>query len=124
MNYSIVWEPSGFLATFSGSLSVEDIHDANIIFHGDERFDRLKYSIWDVTGADMSTIQPDDMLILVAEDFGATFTLPVHKLALIATDPHAKYLMEYYIEKSISCGSSWTFKIHDTRTAARNWIST
>jgi hypothetical protein len=123
MKYLTKWEPDGLITIFKGRLNINDLRNAVAQFQADERFENAKYSIWDVTAADMSDILQKDMLALVAVDYGAGKTLPEHKLGVVATDPHAINLNNYYIEKSVACGSTWDVKIFDTQTAANKWIN-
>ena len=122
--YTIAWEPSGLLVKFNGKLSVEDIHEAPNEVYGDARFDYLRYSIWDFTKADLSSIQKEDMMIFVGEGIGATYILKSHKLAIIVKEIHAQNVMTFYIEESIKNGSVWKFSTHENEISARNWINT
>ena len=122
MKYSVLRDPSGLVFRFLGELCAEDIRDANMDFHGDSRFKSLKYSIWDFSSSTLGAIQLGHMLTFVAEDYGGTFTVREHRLAIIVGDPHAKALMQFYIEKSVDCNSSWSFGLFETQEAAREWV--
>ena len=115
-------ETHGLVCTFSGNITLSDIEKANDIFHTDENFENLKYSIWDFIKGNFDEISLDDMMGIVAADLGASNTLKsAHKTAIITTDPYTIKACTYYIKECSNHGLPWITGIFPSIDEARDW---
>ncbi|MEX0322404.1 MAG: hypothetical protein AB3N63_09625 [Puniceicoccaceae bacterium] len=124
MEFEIKWKDRGYVAEFHGPCTMEEFINYHKNFSGDPRFDQLEFSIVDVTDADLSGIRMEEGVSLVALDYGASMiTLPYQKFALIATDPHALKLSQYYKNEMERLETTWEIAIFPSQEDAMKWIN-
>lgn len=115
-------ERHGLVCSFSGDITLSDIEKANHIFHTDENFERLKYSIWDFMNCNFNKISLDDMMGIVAADLGASNTLKTaHKTAIITTDAYIIKACTHYIKECSKHHLPWITGIFSNIDEAREW---
>jgi hypothetical protein len=64
MAYKIIWEEKGFVATFSGTVTEQEVKAVNDIMYGDKRFNTISYQMADYTDATDIRISPRDAKII------------------------------------------------------------
>lgn len=122
MAYSIVWNGEGSISTYVGAVSLLEIQESNQELYDDQRFNRIRYSLFDFTLADFSTIESEETKYPAAQDRAISMSVENMKVALIAVESHSKSLCEAYIERSQRFGSTWQFGIFPTVKEALAWV--
>jgi len=122
MAYQIEWRKKGVLVRCSGSMDIQDIHEANGKLHGSSQFDNHLFQIWDFLNANLESITLDEMEEPAATDQVASTYAPNVKVAIVVRDPHSVKLMCHYAEKSGDYETDWKCQIFDTMAKASEWI--
>ena len=122
MAYHIIWKKEGAILTFSGGLSIEEINKANGILHGDPRIESHKYTIWDFSGASLSSITEDEIDQPAATDSAAASYVNKMKVMLVVQEAHATKVCNRYIETAKQFISNWEFAIFNSMVGATMWI--
>lgn len=117
MAYRYDWFEEGFVLTFDGLLSIQEIKDANHLWKKVPRIQNMRYQIWDFSNADMNEIYESD-----AQDPKAYRYYPEMKVALVSKDEYARKLFNVYAQRAFQCGSNWELAILDTKEKAMRWI--
>lgn len=123
MAYRIQWEEKGLCRTYSGSVTGEEIIEANCSATGDSRFDNLNYIIADFLRVTASDIDILDMKKIAAMNYAASKTNPNVKFAIIATDENLQALAVLFEFESEELKVSWETALFSTEVAARKWVS-
>ena len=121
MAYRIKWEERGVYCKFSGTVSGGELIQCNNDIYGDERFDNIKYQIFDMLDVTELTIETIDVRKAAACDCAAAITNPNVKCALVAFDKNAHSLSELY--QSGIAKSPWDGRSFRTIKEARSWLS-
>lgn len=119
MPYTTEWENQGIHWHYWGEVSGEELIQSNLEIYGDERFDRMKYQIVDLTGVDSFDVTHDDMLKMAAYDRAAARSNPSVKVAVIAHIATIKSLTTLYDAENQQ--SPWETRMFDTVEEARFW---
>ena len=121
MAYEITWEERGVYCKFSGTVSGDDVKHCNNDIYGDERFDNIKYQIFDMLDVAKLSIEAIDARIAAACDCSAAVTNPNVKCALVATDEKAHTLSRAYQIGVLT--SPWEGRSFTTIKDAYDWLS-
>jgi hypothetical protein len=121
MAYTTEWETQGVLWRYSGIVDGTELINSNLDIYGDERFDRMKYQIVDLTRVSAFNVTRDEMLKIAAYDRAASLSNPFVKVAVVAKITAIKALTVLYDAENIK--SPWETRIFDTVDQARAWIS-
>ena len=123
MKCNVDYIDEGFIASFYGSISMDDIHDVIGKLHGHVEFDDHHYQIFDFLNADLSNIVLSEPEEAASMDYFASRSSRSNvKVALIACGSHAIELCSSYIDESKSMGSPWLFGIFNSLTDAKSWV--
>jgi len=123
MPYTKNWETEGVVTTFFGTVSIEEVINADKEFYEDPRSDKSRYQITDFSGIVPESANDVDIQKIAAFDAGSSMSIPLLKVALVTNDQHVKTLCEKYIYYSQRLNSTWEFKICDNLQNAREWVS-
>ena len=123
MAYRIQWEKKGLCRTYFGSVTGDEIIEANCSAVGDSRFDELNYIIADFLRVTASDIDVEDMRKIAAMNYAASKTNPHVKFAIIATDENLQALAALFEFESKELKVSWETALFSTEAAAREWLS-
>ena len=123
MPYTKDWETEGVVTTFFGTVSINEVINADKEFYEDPRSDKSKYQITDFSGIVPESANEIDIQTIAAFDAGSSMSIPLLKVALITNDQHVKSLCQKYIYFSRRLNSTWKFKICEDIQSARKWIS-
>lgn len=123
MSYTRAWEKEGVVTTFSGSVSMKEVFNADKEFYADPRSDSSKYQITDFSGITPGRTNDIDIQKVAAFDAGSSMSIPFLKVALITNDPHVKFLCQKYIDFSRLLNTTWKFNICEDMQSARKWVS-
>lgn len=121
MPFEIIWENRGSLWIYTGYVSGDELVASNETFLNDERSDRARYQIIDmsqITGVEDS---PATMKMLAASDFGAGTYLRNMRVALVATLPTMRALISEYQRLLNSLNCRWETRLFDNVEEARAW---
>ena len=119
MPYTTEWEDHGVYWRYWGIVSGKELINSNLDIYGDERFDRMKYQIVDLTRVSSFNVTRDDMLKVAAYDRAAALSNPRVKVAVIAQSTAIKSLTTLYDAENIE--SPWETRLFDTLDQARSW---
>ena len=120
MSFKLSWEPHGVYVKFDGKLSGEVLASAVMRIHGDERFDRLRYSINDFLDCDEVSVAAATMEFLSALDAEGALSNPHITIIVIARSPEAIQLVEAYRASGVS---RYATVIFPSVAAAREWLT-
>ena len=123
MPYEFKWGDEGTEVIFHGKVSYEEIRDADDMHYGDERFDKIKYQLYDFSRADLSQISINHAVEAAAHDAASVIYKPSLKVALVAIDSYTTTLCEKYIHDSMEFRSTWSFAIFDNYVEAKSWCT-
>lgn len=119
MPYRITWEPSGVYRQYLGAVTIAERGESFHAICGDERFDRLRYTITDylaVTSYELSSVATAEIAAL---HIGPLVTNP--RIAIVAVAQRADILAA--IEDFKGHGfSAAPYEVFATLEAARHWI--
>jgi hypothetical protein len=122
MAYCLIWKESGTILNFSGDLSIKEINEANGFLHGNYRIESHRYTIWDLLGANLSSITEDEIDIPAAIDMPAARYVRKIKVLLVVQEAHATQLCKRYIKTASELISNWEFAIFNSMADAKKWI--
>ena len=122
MAYRITYTDKGSIVDCSGTLNMQDVHEANGILHGHARFDEHTYQIWNLLNADMSQITEYEMNEPAAIDCAAEKSVAQMKVALVVQNDYAVKLCEYYKKTITEFGSKWKCQLFDSMDDAQLWV--
>jgi len=122
MPHRINWKNSNFEAEFFGEVSAAEIDEVNMIFCGDERFDMVRTSIWDMSRITQLTIEFGEIEYAAAFDKGASTSKASLKGAIVVPDSHVRQLVETYLSISNELDNGWDTRLFDNIESARKWI--
>ena len=124
MSYHISYKNNGLFLTHKELITIDEIHEANGVLHGHEKFDLHKYQIINLLDADFSAISQSKSIEPAATDLVASKTKSNIKVALVVREAKAINFCKLYISESKQLGSPWVFKIFSDLENALKWIST
>ena len=116
MSFQLVWESKGVTKVFSGRLTFKDLMNSSHLVEGDERFDRLRFVIYDLLAVDGVDVNEDDIEELVAIDAAATSTNKNIVGAVVSTDEQILALVKAYGSSPLN---AYPIKVFSTVEAAR-----
>ena len=116
MPFSLVWESRGVTKVFSGHLTFKDLISSSHLVEGDERFDRLRFVIYDLLAVDGVDVNEDDIEELVSIDAAATTTNKNIVGAVVSTDEQILALVKAYGSSPLN---AYPIKVFSTVEAAR-----
>lgn len=121
MKYSIEKEGSGVIIRFIGKITMADIIEAKVKYHGSEIFDTSKYSIWDFTDCEASQIKPGETDLPLAYHLGASRSLEKHRLALVAKDRLISIVCKKFASELLKIGTTWKVRVFNDFEDALAW---
>ena len=123
MSYTRAWEEEGVVTIFSGTVTMEEVFNADKEFYADSRSDVSKYQITDFSGITPELTTDADIQKVAAFDAGSSMSIPFLKVVLITKDQHVKSLCQKYIDFSRLLNTTWKFNICEDMQSARKWVS-
>lgn len=120
MPYATEWEQHGILWRYWGQVDGQQLIRSNLDIYGDERFDRLKYQIVDLTRVARLDVARDDILTLAAYDRAASLSNPRIRIAVVALLTAARSLTRLYEVENTA--SPWSTRLFDNMREARDWV--
>lgn len=118
MPAAIQWEEQGVLCAFSGAVLFADIIGALTSIHNHERYDQLKYTIYDYSQAGTVSVEDGDMTRLLGFTLGAAHSNPGLRTALIATN-----MDHVAIGELLKARSRRPVEIFADLAQARQWLA-
>ena len=121
MSYRLIYKEKGFILTFSGDVSFDELNTANGKIQGHSEFDVHRYQIVDVRNADLSSISRDQAREPAAIDMIASTMNPKVRIGLIAYTTDGCNICKEYADNSIAMGSSLQFNLFYDYDKALEW---
>lgn len=121
MPYKNMWESKGLLTKCDGILSCDDIVSFINEMCGYSDYDTIKYRIIDLSSVSETTINLDNLAMIIAHDIGASKINSRLKLALVVNNEDMQALASLY--KHRAAVLPWKVEIFTLMNDARQWIS-
>ena len=123
MTYHIAWHDQGTVVDLTGTISIDEINEANGRLHGDARVENHEYSVWNFLEADLSQVSEQDILVPAAIDRAASISIRRIKVAFVAVaDSHAINILLHYVNAAERDIENWEFGIFGSTKDAMDWI--
>ncbi|MGB4065097.1 MAG: hypothetical protein WBK19_14830 [Azonexus sp.] len=122
MPHRINWTNCNFEAEFFGEVSAAEIDVVNMVFCGDDRFDMVRTSIWDMSRITKLTMELSEIEYAAAIDKGASKSKASLKGAIVVPGGHVRQLVESYLSISNELDNEWDTRLFDNIESARKWI--
>lgn len=120
MPYKLFWETQGVVIVYTGHVSIGEVVEAIDQYHGDERFDELRYAIIDTLNITSTSITADHLVAVWSKDLGAEYSNPMLIKAFISTFPPLIEFAETYRNAPIR---AYELEVFNNEHDARRWIS-
>ena len=120
MKDKTTWVPKGVIITFSDVVDGEELFQAAEELYSDERFDNIRYQIWDNTKVTEFKVEVDWMIKIAAWDKAAALSNPNMKVAIVALVEMTQTLTSLYQAESFT--SSWEIQMFSTMDEAQQWV--
>jgi len=123
MSYTMNWEAHGVYVTFTGDVDSQQVDKATSDMYNHERFDNIRYFIWDATGVERLDMDEDDTQVMAFTDNVASSYKHALKGAFIALTPMVREVVRHYIELSLAIGNPWEHRLFSDEAQARAWVA-
>ena len=121
MKNKTTWvQNKGVVITFSGVVDGEELFQAAEEIYGDERFDNIRYQIFNFTKVTEFKVDVDWVTKIAAWDKAAALSNPHMKIATVATDEKIQMLESLYRAESLE--SPWKIRLFTSIDEAQKWI--
>lgn len=120
MVYSLVWEPKGVHAKFSGQSTVVDVQRAYEAISRDPRSDQLRYAIFDYLDVEPRALERQEVEQVAAFAIGLAVSLPEVRYASVATDERIVALWRHFVSVQPTPERHGVFP---SVSAARDWLA-
>ena len=118
MPFEILWEPKGAYKKVHGVVTAQEFMRSITELQSDLRFDRLKYTINDFSGAAALRITESDIHDYAAMGIGAAHSNPGIKIAIVSDDPEIVAMVRLYARLS-----PYQTEFFGDMDGARAWIA-
>jgi hypothetical protein len=123
MTHQIKWDNGGVFVECSGNLTIQDIHIANGLLQGDERFEKHQFQVWNLIKSNLSQITLEEMKEPAAIDLVASAYTKNVKVALVVQESHAVSLISAYCEQCNQDNSTWQSQYFSHLADAIKWAT-
>ena len=121
MPYTISWRDRGTYTKLVGSITIDEVAEANNEHYYHSRFKDIEYQLFDFTEADCSKVTLADTKYPAAFDTAANFHKPAFKVAMVVADNYTKTLCLTYIEHANRYNTTWEMQVFDSLADASAW---
>jgi hypothetical protein len=122
MACEIVWHPKGILFIHSGTVTNEEVENANGIMYGDPRFERIEYQISDYLSVTNNLLTPVDAKVIgTLDSVSSHWNRRKMKIAVVSTDENFFPVIESYF-RVITSRAGWEGRVFKTREEAFQWV--
>ena len=122
MPHTTTWESNGIIWQFSGTVTTEEVNEANREMYKDPRFDSINYFIWDMLNVDELVKDKFEIGEPAATDLGASYTNSCIRGALIAHEGYVYDSCNNYIQLSKTLNNPWQLKLFNDKKNALIWL--
>lgn len=122
MSHITKWEPTGVKWQFHGTVTSEEVDEANREMYEDPRFDSINYFIWDMSNVEKLIKNKLEINKPAATDLGASRTNKNISGALVANEGHVYDSCNNYIKMSKKLNTTWELKIFKDNESALKWL--
>jgi hypothetical protein len=124
MSYKLFYGGKGFIISFSGIVSIDELNEGNGDIQGHEKFDNHRYQIVDLREADLSGVSLEETEEPAGTDLFASMINTSVRIALIVSDVIAHTVCQEFVNKSLAIGSPWKYGIFYDYDKALTWAKT
>lgn len=119
MPYDIKWEKQGLVATFTGACTIQDVRLAYEEIGADNRFDDLRYQIFNYLGVTHQDVTEAQVNEIVGLDFAHYLTNPRVLHVQVSCDPRIDELIRLYIRTNANPDRQFHC---ESMEVAREWL--
>jgi hypothetical protein len=119
MPFDLNWEPEGIYKHFYGFVTNEEFFSSVLMLQGDERFDRIQYSLNDFSAITGHNLSLADVKKAAGFASGAACSNPNIRIVVISEDPEIVKLVTFYASLPFQ---KYEVKIFNRQDAARAWL--
>jgi hypothetical protein len=121
MACEIIWEEKGVLGKHSGTVTDQEVIEANDIMYADKRFERITYQISDYTEATDIQITPMDAKVIGTLDKTASqWNRERMRIAVVTKDEKFIPIVKTYFRGFEV--TTWECRIFETLDMAYDWV--
>jgi hypothetical protein len=123
MPYTTLWNPDNFFVEFSDEVTSAEIDAVNALFCGDERFDTVRYALWDMSHIAKLVMSESEIEYAAATDKGASVVKPRLRGAIVVPPAGpVREAVEKYLAIANELDTGWDTRLFDTVKDARQWL--
>ncbi len=121
MSYRLDYDDRGFIASFFGKTTIDDLNRCNGEIQGHADFDTHRYQIIDLRQANLSVVTFGETQEPASIDAVASETNHQVRLALVPANAYDDEICREFANQSIQFGSPWTYRIFHSFEEALQW---
>ena len=121
MSYSVDWNGSLHICTFTGTTNGIEIIECNDKLQGDSRFDNIRATIWDFSQVEDFDLTVEQCIRIAAQDKAAAKTNQRIKIAIVADQDIVKRIM--YLYESEMLDAPFETQVFQSIGEAMRWCS-
>jgi hypothetical protein len=111
----------GFILTFKGDVTIQELNQANSAIHQHPNFDIHRYQIVNFLDADLSSVTENDGRIPAQLDSIAARKNENVNVAFVAQGAHTLRVVEGYLSAAQASNKKWKFRAFSTFVDALAW---
>lgn len=119
MAYTLDYDGRQCIAAFSGNIDAIEISECNRLFQGGDKFDDVRFAIWDFSAVTNLDIAVEECIKIAAQDAGAARTNGRMKVALVVSDESVETFAHLYKAELLSC--PWEITVFNCMKDALVW---
>lgn len=122
MPHITTWERTGIKWQFYGTITSEEVDEANREMYEDPRFNSINYFIWDMSNVEKLIKNKIENNKPVATDLGASNINKDIRGALVAKKGPVYDSCNNYIKLSKKVNTTWELKLFTDNASALKWL--
>lgn len=120
MTFNINWAKKGVYVKFRGTVTAQDLIDANNYVISNGNFDDINYQVFDFLHIDDFKITPYDINIVATMDKSQAEFKKNMKVAIVTEDEYVKEITSEYDQ--FMQGSGWETMMFNNCDEAKKWV--
>lgn len=120
MGYKINWEKRGVFVEFDENSTGKDVINIDNILYSYDKFEKLKYQLWDFTNSKTNIFTDEEMEIIGTLDKSASIWNNSMLVAIVSNDDVLNKSIEIYKKEISEIG--WICELFHDLNSARSWL--
>jgi hypothetical protein len=122
MACEIIWLSKGILFIHTGTVTNEEVEQANGVMYGDPRFEKIEFQISDYLGVTDNRLTPLDARVIgTLDSVSSNWNRSKMKIAVVNTDAAFIPVIDSYFQV-IRSRVGWNGAVFATREEAFQWV--